>query len=69
MALAAGSSFGIRMVEMAARSLGNVDAFMTGLLKYAAKHGHNSLYIAMIEAKMTPREHIAFGQKISDANH
>ena len=68
-ALAAGSSFGIRMVEMAARCMGNVDTFMTGLMRYAREHGHKSIYIAMIEAKMTPREHVAFGQKISDANH
>lgn len=68
-ALAEGSSFGVRLVELACRCMGNVDALITAILKHARKYGHNSLYVAMLEAKMTPREHIAFGEKISDANH
>ncbi len=68
-ALTVGSSFATRLVELACRCRGNVDTLITAILRHARKHGHNSLYIAMIEAKMTPREHIAFGKKISDANH
>jgi hypothetical protein len=48
LALCEGSSFAIRLVDCAIKCLGNVDSLMFALLKYADEHGHNSLFIDLI---------------------
>mgnify|MGYP001609518279 CR=1 FL=1 len=44
-ALPKGASVGIRMVEVAMRARGNVDALFIAISKYARQHGHSSLYL------------------------
>jgi hypothetical protein len=48
-ALAAGSGFGIRMVEMAMRTHGNVDSLIFALMKYGREHGHSSACLRLLE--------------------
>jgi hypothetical protein len=48
-ALAAGSGFGIRMVEAAIRASGNVDSLIFALMKYGREHGHSSACLQLLE--------------------
>ncbi len=47
--LAPGSSFAVRLVEIAARVQGNVDALIIALQKYARTHGNNSMFLRILE--------------------
>jgi hypothetical protein len=47
--LAEGSSFAVRLVEIAARVQGNVDALIIALQKYARTHGNNSMFLRVLE--------------------
>lgn len=38
---------------------------MIALMRHAHTHGHNSMVLAMLEAKMTTDQHIALGAKLT----
>lgn len=42
------------LVHYAARSNGNVDALIMGIIKDARKFGHSSLYLQMLDVPTTP---------------
>lgn len=48
-AIAADASVTPRMVHMAARARGNVDALVIGLQRYGREHGHNSVVLGILE--------------------
>jgi hypothetical protein len=48
-ALAAGSGVGIRVAELAMQARGNVDSLLLALMKYGKKHGHNSVFLHLLE--------------------
>lgn len=41
--------YGIRSVNWAAQSAGNVDALIGAMVKHAKKHGHQSIYLSLLE--------------------
>lgn len=41
----------MQIAQMAARCNGNVDALFIGIQKYAAQHGHNSVFLKLLEPK------------------
>lgn len=51
--LRAGSGFGMRLVDLAVRANGNVDALMIALSRHAEEHGHSSLVLSML-GRMEP---------------
>lgn len=56
LALCEGSSFAIRLVDCAIKSMGNVDTLCMALLKYADEHGHGSIFIHMIQRHLKSAE-------------
>ena len=53
--LQAGASFKLKLVELAARCCGNVDAMFMGLMKYAKEHGHSSIFLKRLGVDETPK--------------
>ena len=50
-----GSSFGIRMAELAARARGNVDSLILALMRYAGQHGHSSICLSRLGVAREPQ--------------
>lgn len=48
------SSFAVRMVEVAMRCDGNVDAFMLAMMKHAREHGHSSMFLSQAGVPTAP---------------
>jgi GNAT superfamily N-acetyltransferase len=49
MTICADAGIGLRMVAWAARAKGNADALIHAMLDHGEKHGHNSVYLHMLE--------------------
>ncbi len=50
---------GSRLAAFAARCNGNADNLFMMVMSDAAKHGHNSIYVHMLEQKLKPAAHAA----------
>jgi hypothetical protein len=48
-----GAGIEIQLVHQAVKAQGNVDALFMAIQRYAKVHGHNSVYLAMLERLST----------------
>ena len=48
----------MQIALMAARCNGNVDALIMGLMKYAEKHGHGSIFLKQLGVPLVPTEKV-----------
>lgn len=51
-----GSSFYFRLVDLAARAQGNVDALWMAIKRHATMHGHSSIYLELAGVPRVPKQ-------------